>query len=245
MTSAHLNQTFIDDTIYSCWYQPDSANRIVLICPPFGEERNTTSRTINALMRRLHDDGMAAIVFDYPGMGESTGDVSDCTLDSSVRAGEKVLMSYPGKDKTLSILGIRSGCFAAVQLANTMDADLICWQPYITGKAFLKELTLKARIRGALVNGGEETNCLLNGRSISDVFSNELKMIENLFEPVPASVNVMQLSPGKRCLPHYNRLDSSVCVTCVRTQPFWNAHDRFDPDPVIDATLQCIKRVEQ
>ena len=60
--------------------QAAPVSRSVLYCPPFAEEANRTRRAAVLLGRRLADIGVASLIVDPYGTGDSEGDFSDARL---------------------------------------------------------------------------------------------------------------------------------------------------------------------
>jgi exosortase A-associated hydrolase 2 len=118
--------------------QPPGARFGVLVAPPFAEEMNKCRRMVTELASRLTERGLAVVVPDLFGTGDSAGDFSDASwegwqgdLESVVRwCGERQI------DLT-GLLAIRSGAALAIStLASGKISPFertVLWQPVFDG----------------------------------------------------------------------------------------------------------------
>ncbi len=102
--------------------QAAPVSRSVLYCPPFAEEANRTRRAAVLLGRRLADIGVASLIVDPYGTGDSEGDFSDARLsiwqdDLGIAAD---WLSEQGMDR-ISLLGVRLGACVATRFAVDCD----------------------------------------------------------------------------------------------------------------------------
>lgn len=236
-------QEYIDDEIYTIVYEPEEVlcAKALLVCMPFGDERKNVSRVVNDLLREVSEKGMIGAMYDYPGMGESAGHTGDCTLSRCVAGGEHVLHRLASIQKGLELvlLGIRSGSFPASELCKAVGGSLILWHPFLSGERFLRELKLKDKIRGELVESGDRDAYWLNGEEISPDFYQELVKRE-----VPADtgkkIYVMQISPSDKVIPQYKKINNSILFSIVHSPPFWNPHEGWDTSAVVKATVKVL-----
>jgi len=132
----------------------------VVICPPLGEEARSARRTLRELSIRLAAEGFLVVRADYPGTGDSAGDLSDVvddrwagTVDAAVR-----FMTDAGASR-VGLVGIRMGAtIAAVAAERAAQAPtaLVMWDPCASGRTFLREQAMLHNAMGE-ANGSAPT----------------------------------------------------------------------------------------
>jgi dienelactone hydrolase len=114
-----------------------------ILCPPMGEEGRAAHRTFRRLAEELADAGIVALRFDYDGTGDSAGlqDEPDRVSSwlASIEAARQYLLDLGAP--TVAAVGMRLGAtMAAVQAAaSTPFSSLVCWDPCLSGRTFLRE----------------------------------------------------------------------------------------------------------
>lgn len=117
----------------------------VLIVPPFAWEDVCSYRPLRYMGRMLAENGIAALRFDLPGMGDSSGDALDSDLlDAwilSVDDAAAELRAVTGV-KDVAVVGIRLGAMLALAAAarGANIQDLVLWGPSATGRVMLREM---------------------------------------------------------------------------------------------------------
>lgn len=135
--------------------------RCVLVSPPFAEEMNKCRRMVTELAMALADRGIATVVPDLFGTGDSGGDFvqADWTVwqQDLARAADWAVSQGYTVD---GVLAIRLGCAAATM---ALDQGLIrrvrstvFWQPVFDGKRMLTQF-LRTRVAAALARESRET----------------------------------------------------------------------------------------
>ncbi len=89
-------------------FGPDTGPVLVAILPLFEEANRTRTFTVG-LLRRLADRGIASLLPDVPGQGESLEPLADCTLPHMTAAIEAVASQQLAAGRTPYALAIRSG----------------------------------------------------------------------------------------------------------------------------------------
>ena len=117
----------------------------MLLCNPFGQEAIRAHRIYALLAGKLSRLGLHVLRFDYTGTGDSSGDVEDGTqaqwIDDIVEAHEE-LSAAAGVNR-VAWVGLRYGATLAVLAAEKLTralADLIIWDPVVSGAAYVDEL---------------------------------------------------------------------------------------------------------
>jgi len=117
----------------------------VLIVPPFAWEDVCSYRPLRFLGRTLAANGIPALRFDLPGMGDSSGGALDQGLleawIQSVNDAATELRAATGVQE-VAVVGIRMGAMLAVSAAarGANIQDLVLWGPSATGRAMLREM---------------------------------------------------------------------------------------------------------
>ena len=249
MSAYTSSQQFIDGSLYSIAYIPEGGSETCLAaCMPLGDERRHVSKTLNDTLKRAACSGIAGAMYDYPGMGESTGNTADFTLAAALEAGEQFLEMLKKEHgiKEYIMLGIRSGCFTAVQLAGRTQSRCILWQPFNSGAAFLRELKLKEKIRGELTGGAEKGEYFLNGGQISETLLQELEACTGLSGQMPdaSRLCIIQISKHQAPAGPYKDLPPEAVFFAVNVPPFWNPHEGWDTSALAEHTVGIISKDE-
>ena len=130
-----------------------SAPRCIVV-QPFAEELNKSRRTVALLAHALADAGIATLVLDLFGTGDSDGEFEQATWQGWHRdiACAVEHMAVPGS--TLILLGLRLGATLVADFVaahpRTAVARLILWQPMPSGKLAARQffrLALAAEMR--------------------------------------------------------------------------------------------------
>jgi len=131
----------------------------VLYLPPFAEEMNRCRNHVAATARRMAAQGLAVLMLDPYGTGESDGRLDEpdwqTWLDDAVGAA-RWLHSDTGQ-VPLHLWGVRTGALLAAEAADALAplvTSLLFWQPVLDGKTFLNQY-LRLRIASQLVKDGE------------------------------------------------------------------------------------------
>lgn len=130
-------------------YHPARARGVhlpaVLLCPPIGHEYLRTHWAMRMLASRLVRQGYPVLRFDYLGMGDSAGTLSDVEclqvwIDNVVTAARD-LKDESAKD-ALAIVGLRFGAsIASLAVAQGLQVErTVLWEPTWSGETYLADL---------------------------------------------------------------------------------------------------------
>ncbi len=129
--------------IYTVTHAAQSPRRgAVLLCGPFGVERERAYLTLVTWARALAASGFEVMRFDYRGTGESTGAFQEMTLarwreDASFCAAR---LSAATQGGALVLQGVRLGALLAAELfAFGVGDGLLLWAPPESAEALLRE----------------------------------------------------------------------------------------------------------
>jgi uncharacterized protein len=117
----------------------------VLLCNPFGQEAIRAHRIYGVLAQKLSRLGMHVLRFDYTGTGDSSGEVEDGGqeqwIDDILDAHEE--LAATAEVNRIAWVGLRYGATLALLAAEKVArplADVILWDPVVSGAAYLNEL---------------------------------------------------------------------------------------------------------
>ncbi|MGN6797299.1 MAG: alpha/beta fold hydrolase [Gaiellaceae bacterium] len=128
-----------------------AADRGVLICAPLGYENVIYHRQLAILARRIAAKGTPTLRFDWPGCGDSAGDDLDADLIprslAAIQTAVDTLRDRMGVEQ-VDIVGLRIGAtLAASAVGGTQHTgNLALWDPFPTGKAYLRNLRAFERL---------------------------------------------------------------------------------------------------
>jgi exosortase A-associated hydrolase 2 len=117
----------------------------VLFVPPFGEEMNKSRRMVALQARRLAASGVAVMVPDLLGTGDSEGDFGEASWDAwrrNVEVCSSWLANRTGR--AIVLWALRAGALLLPGLmagsGSAPVARLLLWQPVLEGRAYIQQL---------------------------------------------------------------------------------------------------------
>lgn len=122
-----------------------AVDRGVVICAPLGYENVVYYRQLGILARRLSVAGRSTLRFDWPGSGDSAGDDTQPRLVAayleSVSRAIEVLRAATGLNH-IDLVGLRIGATLAASAvaAGSEAADLVLWDPFLTGRDYIRAM---------------------------------------------------------------------------------------------------------
>lgn len=154
---------FIEGSAGPCFlslYLPDSNPRSWVLCfPPFAEEMNKSRTMMSAQARALTDVGVAVVVPDLYGTGDSGGDFADA--DWGIWRSDMTLLAKWIREQggeQIYFWGIRLGCLLALDVARGLDepvAGMLFWQPVSSGQQAMTQF-LRLRMAASMMGGEQE-----------------------------------------------------------------------------------------
>ncbi|WP_375465504.1 alpha/beta fold hydrolase [uncultured Methylobacterium sp.] len=137
------------------WFSPGIGRRGVVLCGATGFEQLAAHRSWRDLAGRIAATGCATLRFDYPGEGDSgdAGAESVAAWVGAIRRAIRFLREEAGAEEIV-LVGLRLGGTLAVLAAQEGGVDrLALLAPCRTGRAYLREMRLRAPAINALPDG--------------------------------------------------------------------------------------------
>lgn len=138
------------------WFTPGSSGRGVLLCGTFGIEQLNAYRAWGRLAARIAGAGCPTLRFDYAGEGDSGEHAGPDRVTEALAAidrGIRFLRAEAGAEEIV-LVGLRLGATLAARAAEAGGVDrLVLLAPFASGQAYLREMTLQARLIDRLPDG--------------------------------------------------------------------------------------------
>ena len=132
--------------LFGVLFSPDDSatrDRVVLHVPAFAEEMNKSRPMVAKFSRLLADRGIASLIVDCMGTGDSEGQFHDAGWRVWVDDVSSALAWLRDQGfQRFSICANRTGASLAIDALHDADLtvdDFICWQPVPKGSAYLRQ----------------------------------------------------------------------------------------------------------
>lgn len=238
----------------------------VLIAPPFAEEMNKTRKMFSNVGQALLARGVATILVDPYGTGDSEGEFRDASWEGWVedlaRAAEWAAHEgFPVR----GLLCVRLGCLLGARLAQRGLFEVqssVFWQPVIEGDRFVTQF-LRLRVAASMMEETRETvsglrEMLRAGRCI-EVAGYELapglagdleklKLADALGSHLGALHWMEVVGDPQRPLPAASEacvsggrsrgLEITVCT--VQGEPFWESTEIVINEELVGRTVEVL-----
>lgn len=271
MTSTLVSGHFIDSDrgpIFLLLRQPAASAGCVLMVPPFAEEMNKSRRMMSVVALALARAGIASVVVDLFGTGDSSGNFSEADWQTwrsdVVRAtqwcGERGL-------RVTGLLATRLGCSLATALvaAGAMPPvdRTVLWQPVFDGARFLNHF-LRLRLAALLAEQDrKETMAELRARlksgQIVEVAGYELSgRLAGDLEALPrmtalpaelGQIHWMEVvreaglavpPPSQQIIDVTRAAGARITCSVFAGEPFWAATEVVENAALVRATVDAL-----
>ncbi|MBI5833029.1 MAG: alpha/beta fold hydrolase [Armatimonadetes bacterium] len=234
--------------------RPAAAVGAAVIVPPFAEEKKAAHRAVVEAARALAGAGWDTAHLDLRGTGDSALDHAEVDLShwlDDLRAlVDWQRGRYPGLP--LVLIGLRLGGALAYALAREVEvAQLVLWEPVVSGSSYLRQSRQRSQLRAELTDGSsglKEADGAFDfdGFAIGPALSATLGELDLAVGEAPraASGVILQISGTPRIKKPLadlgERMSAAGCPTTVENvavEAFWSAIGLVDASPVVAATL--------
>jgi exosortase A-associated hydrolase 2 len=256
--------------LFAIAHRPEqaAAGVAVVVCHPYGEEKQLSYPVLVRFARMLEHDGFAVLRFDCRGHGDSQGEVDDATLESQVSealaAGQKARELFDVRE--VVFLGLRLGASVAVRAAEREPAiaGLVLWSPIVKGGQYVDELIRKRLFADMLAKRrpsreqvlkelAQEGRLEIEGNFLSRRMSDEISGIDLPAEvaafrhPVLVSWIKSAAHPataGESLVHAYEAVGAPCTFERAAEQPFWERsalYDRYFPADLFEVTRRWMR----
>lgn len=162
-------------------YAPDYTKSLaVLIVGPIGPEYMHCYRSVRCLADKLAESNILVARYDWPGMGDSSGDLEDSRIWSDWLNAPKVVSDFLCDElgvKEIVIVGLRSASLllGSYLLSNKVKG-VVYWYPILRGASFVRDVqALDSMLK--LVNPLSSNTMNAGGYPLTETSQDELKAI--------------------------------------------------------------------
>ncbi len=229
--------------LFGMLHRAEKRRVVVVMCPPFAEEKKTSYRTLYEQAEAIAGTGVPVLRFDYFGTGDSPGRFEEGDIDvwsDDIRAASEFALSETGVEK-LCLLGLRLG--GTLALRRRSD-HLILWQPMMDPGTYLKANARRQSVRHKLIDSDSASapEAEMDGYPISERLSRSMN--EAGPEINHDDCLLVQISYTEKVSAEYSPWHDKdgVEFASVRMEPFWNRMGRVDVSPLIELTRDWITR---
>jgi exosortase A-associated hydrolase 2 len=129
---------------------------------PFGDEMNKARRMVALQARALAAQGVAVLLLDLHGCGDSSGEFGDADW-ASWKADAALAATWlrARVQRPVGLWGMRTGALLALDCARDPGfacAELLLWQPVTSGTTFLTQFLRMKMASQMLADGGEKSS---------------------------------------------------------------------------------------
>jgi exosortase A-associated hydrolase 2 len=228
---------------------------------PFGDEMNRTRRLAAQQARALAAQGIAVLLLDLHGCGDSSGEFFDARWETW-KDDLGLACAWLGERTGVraGVWGARLGALLALDYAGSAPqppARLVLWQPVLSGAAYMNHV-LRLRVAGEMLaeGSGGNTRTLraqlaagnaleVGGYMIAPQLAAALDGVEAARLPLPAcpvhwfEVLAAGLAPGPaaaRVADAWRARGIDLALAPVHCPPFWATQEIADCPQLLAAT---------
>lgn len=136
-----------------------AVTRAVVFFPPFAEEMNKSRRMVTLQAERLANLGLACLIVDLYGTGDSQGDFGEASWEIWLDNMQTALHWLVAQGITrVTYWGLRLGALLALQSVNSTTLaveKIVLWQPVSRGDTVMTQF-LRLRLAADLMTNGQK-----------------------------------------------------------------------------------------
>ena len=253
--------------LYCTLHHAPSPRGVVVLVPPFAEEKKAAQRALVEAARAFSQSGLDVWRFDFRGTGDSLSEFGDCDVEAWLADLRAVLQQAreSSGERPLHVVGLRFGAALAWLAADeSLRIDsLALWEPVLSGAAYMKQNRQRSQIRRQMTGEGPQGAATpadgkasasddgfdFDGFEISSALHRQMVEIDLLSAPVPnvRRLQVLQISGSSRIKKPLEELKARAQEAGLPTElenisveAFWSAIGLVDTSAVREKTMQWI-----
>ncbi|MEM1439249.1 MAG: alpha/beta hydrolase [Pseudomonadota bacterium] len=258
MTAAVRHAEFIGDgtaRLFLMAYAPKTTGPprgCYVVAPAFAEEMNRTRDVLRRFGEEAAARGIATVIPDLRGTGDSPGDFGAFDLDDwceDLAATVHYTRRRYG-DVPVTMLGLRFGALLAARVVAELRIQaLLLWQPVTEGRRLVREFlrVWNAANMGAGVDARDQVS--QNGTLEVAGYSVDQRLIEgleamNFVSDVMVGVHLRWIEAGaalsarsQRSIETLRSKGFNVMPEAVQCPPFWRIQERVDATAFVSASF--------
>jgi len=223
-------------------------NKAVVFFPPFAEEMNKARRMVILQAERLANLGLACLIVDLYGTGDSQGDFGEASWEIWLDNMQTALHWLATQGVTqVTYWGLRLGALLAMQSVNSAPLaikKIVLWQPVARGDTVMTQF-LRLRLAADLITDGQKItpkdlrDTLTAGEAVEVagytlapalVAGIDRLNIEALAQPGMPNIEWIELLPSeqrpmaaasRKVIESWQQSDINVRTHCVIGESFW------------------------
>ncbi len=248
----------------------DFPSRAVLCVPPFAEEMNKSRRMLSLLGQGLAAQGVACLLPDVYGTGDSEGDFADASWDLWLDDLQRCVQWLTQQGVTdLTVLGLRSGALLAMQLqldCVLKPKRIVLWQPVAKGKLLLTQF-LRIRLASGLTATAKDSSNKETTGTLRERFAQGMSVEVAGYEisaPLAVAMDGIALSDfmpldevavhwlevvaeggdiapvGKKIIESWQQQGAEVLTQSVGGESFWMTQEIAEAPELITETVSLV-----
>ena len=248
-------------------HRPQGATGVgVLIAPPFAEEMNKSRKMLTDVGQALQARGVATVLVDPYGTGDSEGEFRDATWASWIQDLARAA-SWAAEEgwPIEGLLCVRLGCLLGSQLAQEALRGVrrtVFWQPVVDGERFVTQF-LRLRVAASMMEAARESvsdlrQTLRNGQCV-EVAGYELspqlamdleglKLADGLgthlgilhWMEVTRDIQGSIAAASETCLGRARSRRLETVVRTVTGDPFWASTETVRIPELVESTVEVL-----
>lgn len=135
-----------DGAVFAHWFDVETHRAPpVVLCHPVGPEYMHCHTTLRQLALQLQAAGQAALVFDLPGYGNSSGQLTEPGILDDWEQALIAVTGWVQRHCGLApvLLAMRASCLLTPAVVSRVSlAGLVWWYPHTRGQTFVRDLNL-------------------------------------------------------------------------------------------------------
>jgi len=243
------------------------AGRSVLVVPPFAEEMNKSRPSIAQLADGLASRGIATLLPDLGGTGDSDGEFGEADWAAWRRDLVATARWADAEGWTVdALLAVRLGCTLAAEAVREMPGRIsrsVFWAPVAEGQAYLTQF-LRLRVAATMMSSGSAESIAnlrsrltggspveVAGYALGPLLASQIEQIRlaDMISPALGRLCWMEVSRAEppeipvgasRAIERARACGIAIAPLAIAGEPFWAAAETVVNRPLVDGTIAAL-----